>query len=103
MSGLERFDEELLELDTRIERLALACGVDLGQRETIATLITGDYSICRGGGNPRERELRALLMMKYNIEEHCAASLGAAQCRRILEEEEQKLVRRGFKGAAAPR
>ena len=53
MSDLEHYDRELYELDQRIRRLALACGVDLTQKETIVSLIKENYDVCKHGDNPK--------------------------------------------------
>jgi len=98
MSDLEHFDKELFELDQRIRRLALACGVDLTQKETIVSLIKGNYDVCKHGDNPKRQELRGLPILKYHIEEHCIASLGADQCARLIDEEEARLQQRGLPG-----
>jgi hypothetical protein len=108
MSEFERYDEELYALDQRINRLALACGADLTAGDTIVSLIKGDFSACRRDYAPKRNELRALLMLKYHIEEHCVAELGAGECRRIIEAEGQRLRSRGFRisgppGATTPR
>ena len=91
-----RYDEELLALETRIRRLALSCGVDLGRRDLVVSLIKGDFSACGSGEHAPRQELRGLLMLKYRIEESCVADLGAGDCLRIIEEEEDRLHRKGF-------
>lgn len=96
MSGLEHFDAELEALDERIARLALACDVSLADKGAIAALIKGDFAVCRHGDNPKRQELRALLMLKYHIEERCVAALGAGECLRIIEAEEARLRERGL-------
>jgi hypothetical protein len=103
MTGLDHYDRELLGLDMRIHRLALACGVDLNAKDMIVSLIKGDFAVCRRGANPKRRELRGLLMLKYKIEEHCIADLGAADCLKIIEAEEENLRRRGFPALAPDR
>ena len=96
MSGLEHFDREILALDERIGRLALACGTDLRDNKVVVALIKGDFSSCHRPETPKLPELRALLMLKYGIQEHCIASLGAGECLRIVEETHEKLRRRGI-------
>ncbi len=96
MNGFEHFDQELYALDVRIARLAIACGVDINQKDNIVSLIKGQFEVCRRTENLKRHELRGLLMLKYRIKEDCVASLGRDQCLRILEEEEARLRRRGF-------
>jgi hypothetical protein len=102
MSELEHYDEELYALDERINRLALACGADLTSADAIVSLIKGDFSACRRSSSPKRRELRGLLMLKYHIEEHCVAELGAGECRRIIDAEQARLRARGFKVGDSP-
>lgn len=96
MSRMTRYDDELLALDTRIRRLGIACGLDPARTDTVVALIKGNFDVCRAGTAAARRELRGLLMMKYRIEESCIADLGAADCLRIIEDEEKELRRRGL-------
>ncbi|MGE0384388.1 MAG: hypothetical protein AB7Q97_06615 [Gammaproteobacteria bacterium] len=99
MSELEHFDEELLALDQRIARLAALCGADLTSTDGIVALIRGDFTRCRARDDlsaPRRQELRALLMLKYRIEQACIGELGADACRRIVDDEHDRLRRAGF-------
>jgi len=95
MNGLEHFDEELYQLDERIGRLALACGVDLTQKDMVVSLIKGNYGVCEYGDSPKRQELRGLLMLKYHIEERCIATLGPEECAQLIDEEEARLRQRG--------
>jgi len=95
-AGIEHFDSELYAIDERIGRLALACGVSLTDMPTIVALIKGNFAVCRHGDNPKRQELRALLMMKYGIEERCLAALGHEECLRLLESHEDRLRARGL-------
>ncbi|MCG3200988.1 MAG: hypothetical protein NFCOHLIN_00850 [Gammaproteobacteria bacterium] len=95
-TGIEHFDSELYAIDERIGRLALACGVPLADMPTIVALIKGDYTVCRHGDNPKRQELRALLMMKYGIEERCLAALGHTECLRLIADHEDRLRARGL-------
>ncbi|HNB00397.1 MAG TPA: hypothetical protein PLK61_01220 [Nitrosomonas sp.] len=94
--GRNHFDKELFELDERIGRLAIACGVDIAQKNTIVSLIKGNYSVCLQGDNPRRQELRGLLMLKYHIEESCIDAIGANECAQLIDDEEARLRQRGF-------
>lgn len=96
MSGSGHYDEELLALDKRIKRLAISCGLDLSQKGIIVSLIKGDYSVCTNDNNPKKQELRGLLMLKYDIQEHCLHSLGTDSCYKIVEEVDEKLKKAGF-------
>ena len=96
MSGMEHYDEELLALDKRIKRLAISCGIDLDKKGIIVSLIKGDYSMCSSGANPKRKELRGLLMLKYDIQEHCIESLGTDECFKIVEGVDDKLKKAGF-------
>ena len=95
-SGIEHFDSELYAIDERISRLALACGVSLAEMPTIVALIKGNFTVCHHGDNPKRQELRALLMMKYGIEERCLAALGNDECLRLIEDHEDRLRSRGL-------
>ena len=101
MSGFENFGEELRALEERLERLALACGVDLHNRAVVTSLIRGDFAVCERGSFPKRDELRALLMLKYRIESRCIDDLGAGDCMRIVEQVDADLARRGFPKHAA--
>jgi hypothetical protein len=96
MSGLEHYDQEIFALDKRINRLAISCGVDLKQEGIIVSLIKGNYSVCTRGKNRRRKELRGLLMLKYDIQEDCIESLGAGKCSLIIDKVNEKLRKRGF-------
>lgn len=96
MSGLEHYDQELYALDQRIKRLAISCGIDLKQKDIIVSLIKGNYSVCQSGNNPKRKELRGLLMLKYDIQEHCIHSLGVDKCSQIIDEVDEKLREKGF-------
>jgi hypothetical protein len=102
MSGFEHFGEELKALEERLGRLALACGVNLGDRTVVASLIRGDFGVCGRGSFPKRDELRALLMLKYRIEAKCIDALGAGDCLRIVDQVDAELARRGFPGNPAP-
>jgi hypothetical protein len=91
-----RYDRELYAIDVRINRLAIACGADLKQKDVIVSLIKGNYAVCRAGDNPKRRELRGLLMLKYKIEESCIEDLGGAECLKIIENEDERLKKHGF-------
>jgi hypothetical protein len=97
MSALEHFDDELLALEERIKRLGIACGVDLAQKNAVVSVIMGDFGACRHGDMPKREELRALLMMKYQIQTHCIDALGAGDCLKIVEDIDARLARRGFR------
>lgn len=99
MSGLQHYDEQIEALDTRIGRLALLCGADLSRRDVIVHLIKGQFGDCdhaAGIANEHRQELRALLMMKYNIELSCIDAIGAEQCAQLIAAHDDKLRRRGF-------
>ncbi len=100
MNGFEHYDEELIALSERIGRLAIGCAVDLNVRENIVSIIRGDLDVCRRGDPHRRRELRGLIRLMYRIEQHCIATLGPDECRRLVEAEEASLRRRGFRGFA---
>lgn len=99
MSGLDHYEEELTALDKRIARLALLCGADLTREDVLIHLIKGQFEACPQSGaidKSHLQELRALLMMKYNIEVSCIHSMGAEQCARLIAEHDDKLKRAGF-------
>lgn len=96
MTGLEKYDKELYALDERINRLAISCGLDINDNAIIVSLIKGDYSVCKQGNNPKRQELRGLLMLKYNIEEHCINDLGVNECSEIIEKVNLKMQQHGF-------
>ncbi len=96
MSELEHFGEELYEMEERIRRLAISCNIELTDANIVA-IIRKNFSICPHGPNAKSNELRGLLMMKYNIEEHCIESVGAEKCLQIVTELNEKLKKHGFK------
>lgn len=99
MTGLEHFDQEIYALDQRIGQLALVCQVDVSRPEVVVGLIKRHYELCAHGAemDPHRRdELRALLMLKYQIEASCIDALGTDDCRRLIVAQDEKLRRRGF-------
>lgn len=96
MSGLEKYGDELYALDERINRLAISCSIDIHDNAMIVSLIKGDYSVCKRGDNPKRKELRGLLMLKYNIEEHCINDLGVNECSDIIEKVNRKIQQHGL-------
>ena len=99
MSGLQHYDSEIHELEKRIGRLALLCGADLSRPAVVIGLIKGNFSVCSSQNKvaPEHREeLRALLMMKYRIEASCIDSIGAADCAKLISEQDERLRRSGF-------
>lgn len=99
MSGLEHYDSEIHALEKRIGRLALLCGVDLPRPAVVIGLIKGDVSVCSrqsAVASEHREERRALLMMKYQIEVSCIDSIGAADCAKLIFEQDERLRRSGF-------
>lgn len=96
MSGIEKFEEEILEMDERIDRLAIACGVALSKDENIVALIKRNFSVCTSGNETTRRRLRGLLMLKYKIEDHCIHSLGTDKCMQIIHDVHEKMRHEGF-------
>lgn len=99
MSGLHSYDTEIHALEQRIGRLALLCGADLSRPEIIIGLIKGNFSACSHQGaatHEHQKELRALLMMKYQIESSCIDAIGTEQCAQLIAEQDERLRRNGF-------
>ncbi len=99
MSGLHNYDGEIHALEERIGRLALLCGADLSHPEIVIGLIKGNFDVCshREAVAPEHlNELRALLMMKYQIEVNCIDTIGAAECAQLIAEQDERLRRSGF-------
>lgn len=100
MSDLGRYDEEIHGVDERIGRLAIALGVDVSQDTVLVSFIRNHLdAFC--GNEPGRRalceQLRALIMLKYRIEEGCMDYLGDGPCRALLDAERERLRRQGFK------
>lgn len=99
MSDVGHYDREIYAIDERIGRLALLCGADLSRPEIVIGLIKGQFEVCTRRdalSNQRREELRGLLMLKYKIEASCLDSLGAADCVRVIAEQDALLRQRGF-------
>lgn len=99
MSGLHNYDSEIHALDERIGRLALLCGADISRPEAVVGLIKGNFGVCsrqEASALDHQKELRALLMMKYRIEVGCIDSIGAADCAKLIAEQDERLRRSGF-------
>ena len=99
MGGLEHFDRELQELDTRIGRLALLCEADLSRSEVVVALIHGEYAGCRRADHLDRAhldELRALLMLRYGVEEKCLADIGREACVRMVDAAHARMRKSGL-------
>ena len=99
MSELGHYDREIYEIDERVGRLALLCGADLSQPEVVIQLIRGQFEVCtrlEALSPLRREELRGLLMLRYKIEASCVDSLGAAECARLVAEQDALLRQRRF-------
>jgi hypothetical protein len=97
--SIHNYDEQIGAVEARIGRLALLCGADLSRPEVVIGLIKGNFAVCGRdvGVDPVHRdELRALLMLKYDIKASCVDSIGTADCARLMAEQDEKLRRRGF-------
>lgn len=97
--SIHNYDEQIGAVEARIGRLALLCGADLSRPEVVIGLIKGNFAVCGHEANvdPAHRdELRALLMLKYDIKASCVDSIGTADCARLMAEQDEKLRQRGF-------
>jgi hypothetical protein len=95
MSELEHYDMELYEMEKRIRRLAISCDFELTDTNIVA-FIRGNDEMCTGGEEHTRKELRGLLMLKYNIEEHCIQTVGAEKCLQVVSAMNKQLRREGF-------
>ncbi len=95
MSEMEHYDMELYEMEKRIRRLAIACDFELTDTNIVA-FIRGNYDVCPAGDEHTKKELRGLLMMKYNIEEHCIQTIGAEKCLQVVSALNKQLGKEGF-------
>jgi hypothetical protein len=96
MSGLEHYGAVLYDIDMRIARLAIACGVDLTKRTNVTGIIRGDHLDYRASTGQMWRELRSLLVFKHQVEVHCEADLGIDECMEILHAEEEQVRQHGL-------
>ncbi|MFT3930363.1 MAG: hypothetical protein QM709_08720 [Spongiibacteraceae bacterium] len=99
MSGLHNYDSEIHALDERIGRLAILCGVDISRAENVMGLIKSNFAVCMNrdaAALEHQKELRALLVMKYHIEVSCINSIGAAECAKLISQQDEQLRRSGF-------
>jgi hypothetical protein len=99
MSELEHYDQEIYALDERIGRLAQICGADLSRTEVVVALIKGRYDFCARSdalAKVKREELRGLLMLKYRIEASCIDAIGVEECGRMIVEQDERVLRRGF-------
>ena len=96
MSELEHYDDELFALEERINRLALAGGVDLNENAQITAIIKGQFAFFSNSDEHVYHLLRELLLLRDYITIHCADERGLKECREILEHVDSRLRRNGF-------
>lgn len=100
MNELDHSGHELYELGERIGRLAIAGGVNLASDEIVIALIRDDFGYCERNSSSLTRhlfdELRALIMLWYQIEQQTLEVYGEDRGSRIIAAQEARLRQRGF-------
>jgi hypothetical protein len=96
---LDRMESAIHELNVQIARLAILLGVSLESREQVAQALQPASEQAPHGAHKHE-ELRALLVMRYELEKSYIEELGPEQTQQLMLRSEQALVRAGFKRGA---
>lgn len=96
MSELENYDAEFYELEKRIGRMEIATGVDLTQPDQELAIRQENYALFGYGDKHAYHLLRELLMLRDYLKQHCTGELGADECRRLIEDADARLRKRGF-------
>ncbi|KAF0161679.1 MAG: hypothetical protein FD157_4120 [Rhodocyclaceae bacterium] len=87
--------DDLLALRTHINRLAIACDLDINHGDTVTRLLAGEFSHDLDHG--REVEvLRALLVLLYRLEASVSEDLGIDGLVRLWQQHNKVLVLHGF-------
>ena len=101
----QRMESSLEALDVSIARLAIILGVPLNTDADIQrAMLEPQNNPALAGMEARlaqkHAELRALLIMRYDMEKRFSDEVGAQNTRQIMEEAEQHLSQRGFRPGA---
>lgn len=96
MSGLEHYGNEIYLMETRISRVAIACGIDISNKLHVEAVKSGNFSFCVSGDQHSYRLLQELLQMLDYITLHCVGERGASECNRIFKEVEARLQSHGM-------
>ena len=98
MSELEHFDRELYAIEERIERFAIACGIDLHDSTQLAAVTKGNFSLCTQGDDDSHRMLQDLVLLRQYVTRHCVDERGFDACRKMIDEVAERLRQHGFGG-----
>jgi len=110
---LARMEGAIHELNVQIARLAILLGVSLESREQVALALqhtpavaqerrgsSGSYRGPERRSAHRREELRALLVMRYELEKNYVEELGPEVTQQLMLRNEQALTRLGFRRGA---
>lgn len=93
--------DDLLALRTHIDRLAIACDLDISHGDTVTRLLAGEFSHDLDHG--REVEvLRALLVLLYRLEASASEDLGIDGLVRLWQQHNKVLVLHRFPVQSQP-
>lgn len=93
--------DDLLALRTHIDRLAIACNLDIHHGGTVTRLLAGEYSHDRHHGHEVE-VLRALLVLLYRLEASVSEDLGIDGLVRLWQQHNKVLVQHSFPHQSQP-
>jgi hypothetical protein len=97
-----RMESSVTELNMRIARLAIALGLRLDQAQDVHRVlshVSDPDAHALDGQHHRDlswKELRGLLVMRYDLEKHLIDDLGIEVTRQILEDVELHMTVAGF-------
>lgn len=91
MSQLEHYDDELYAIEERIERLAIACKIDLGDRAQLSALTTGVHARITASDTDTVYLLRELLLLRDYVTLNCVGERGIEECRSIVKQIDLRL------------
>lgn len=100
---LERMEEVIEELDTRIARMAIGLEIDLAEEENILSVIHQKHHHFSSNHTHHKHhihELRGLIVLRYGIEKQYVDLIGPKATRQLLLIAEEHLLQMGFHQAA---
>jgi hypothetical protein len=86
VSRHRRFGDQFQAIGEEMSRLAIACDIDLFQKDIGEQILRGEESVCGRKNTVAFQKLRRLLMAFYPLEVKTIDRLGAAETEVILEQ-----------------
>jgi hypothetical protein len=100
---LQRWSQELIEINERVARLGMALGLHLEQPTDVQRVLDLNMGPLPKAPDKAHRfrnewkELRGLMVMRYRLEKMMSQSHGASTTRELLEMSEAALAHKGFR------